>query len=1085
MRYTIGLDVGTASVGWAVINNDLDRIEDLGVRTFQQAENQKNGESLALPRRTARSARRRINRRRSRLNQIKNLFISHNFLTREEINSSHNSPNNPYEIRYRSLSKLISNQELFIAIYHITKRRGYKSNRKKVKEVVKDDEQVLASIAHNQNLLTKYASPGEMFFKDPFFAEAKRNKAGDYKKCMVREALIEEINIILSKQQELGNNLITEKFYKEILYSASFQRPFASGDDIKKKVGKCVFEKNEIRAPKASPSFQLFNFLQKINHIRIINNEEERSLSELERKILINKAYSQKEINFNTVRDALSITSEEKFNIIYFVKKNKEETLSEDEIRKNAERSTKIPSLTTNYIFKDKFEDKWKQYENNRDILDKIAEIFTFYKTDDDIIKNLKGLNLEEKIIENLLDLSFSKFGHLSLKAINQIIPFLEEGLTYDKACEKAGYDFKGVGKNNCIKLPPLKLDSQEGYSITNPVVRRSIAQTIKVVNAIIDQFGEPESINIELARDLARNYRERREIIKHQLENKHKNEESEKSIKENFKREPSGQDINKYKLYTEQNGQCLYSGKSIDENRLFDDGYTEVDHIIPFSRSFNDSYSNKALVLSSVNQNKLNRTPYEWMGEDKELWSNFEARVNSMNLGFKKKNNLLIKKVIKDDFAARELNDTRYISKFLKNYIQRNLKFADSDKKNKVLTINGQATAYIRKRLGLNKDREEGHKHHAQDAVITAVVTPSLIYKINKLSKYGEILKYVQYNKPLENIEDKETGSNFDKDTISEIKEIAKHKDKISFPEPWDGFADELRARISDNPKERILLIKNKYKGYKDTSDLSFVRPIFVSQMPKRKITGQAHKETLRSPKMFIKGEHASAVKIPITDITLNDLPNLMGGEKLLYKALKKRLEEFDDNPKKAFSADNPFYKPLKNGENSPIVRSLRVKSNDQKSGMLINNNKALVDQDSMVRIDIFSKLNNKNKDEYYIIPIYAYHFAKKELPNKVITIGRPESEWLEIDNSYKFIFSLYPGDLVKLIKQDKIIFGYYMGCNRFTAAINLKEHNSLIQSLGNGIKSLDKIEKYVVDMLGRCYLVKNEKRQLIIKKH
>ena len=76
-----------------------------------------------------------------------------------------------------------------------------------------------------------------------------------------------------------------------------------------------------------------------------------------------------------------------------------------------------------------------------------------------------------------------------------------------------------------------------------------------------------------------------------------------------------TGLDIVKFKLYQEQDGVCLYSGKNLDPSRLFEPGYADVDHIVPYSRCFDDSYQNKVLVLASENRQKGNRLPYEYLG--------------------------------------------------------------------------------------------------------------------------------------------------------------------------------------------------------------------------------------------------------------------------------------------------------------------------------------------------------------------------------------------------------------------------------------------------------------------------------------
>lgn len=161
MKYSLGLDIGTTSVGWAVINEDKQRIENLGVRIFERPENPKNGESLAKPRRDARSARRRLKRRRERLDYLKQFFVERGLLSEEEISNLMSYDKgyvhkNPYTIRCRAIKEKVPNDELFTALYHIAKRRGYKSNRRSVEEKDKESGCVLKAIKTNQPLLARH-----------------------------------------------------------------------------------------------------------------------------------------------------------------------------------------------------------------------------------------------------------------------------------------------------------------------------------------------------------------------------------------------------------------------------------------------------------------------------------------------------------------------------------------------------------------------------------------------------------------------------------------------------------------------------------------------------------------------------------------------------------------------------------------------------------------------------------------------------------------------------------------------------------------------------------------------------------------
>lgn len=1068
MKYTIGLDLGTTSVGWAVIDTDNNKIADLGVRIFESAENPKDGKSLAEPRRNARSMRRRLARRGSRLNKIKEIFIKEKILSKEDIIRIHSSPNNPYQFRANGLNRILTNSELFIAIYHLAKRRGYKSNRKKILET-KDDEskKVLSSIEENKKLLKEKGclTVGEMFYKelsdnknDLTFAGI-RNKPGSYKHSVSREMLEEELILILNTQKKLGNKIVTDSFIDKFVQydenndpigAFNFQRHYAQGEILKKMVGICTFEnkkngfpEDEMRAAKSTYTFQYFNFLQKLNHTAV----DGRPFTNEEKKLLIEKVFTTKTISYGQIRSWLNLPDDQRFNIVYALSRKdvEDKTTGEiEELKNDFEKKQKFPALTHYHEIKNIISGNdeyfWQKIEKDIVVIDTIAEVLTLYKTDKDIKEHLAEIEIDgkknvfpadvlngkfekDKQKKGLLDLSFTKFGHLSLKALRKIIPFLEQGMTYDKAVAAADERYGKNLRTRTYKLQPIDKDD---YSITNPVVKRTISQTIKVVNAIIDKYGSPDEVHIELGRELSKNHRDRRDIIKNQTANRTKNENALENIKAKGIIEPSGKDIVKYKLWNEQGCKCAYSGKPIDENRLFEDGYTQIDHIIPFSRSFDDSYNNKVLVLTAENQNKLNKLPYEAFGHNEERWQEFENLISTMNLSYRKKNNLLLKKYVMEELTARTLNDTRFLSKYLKNYIENTLEFAKSDKKRRVITVNGAATAYLRSRWGLNKNRNETDTHHAQDAAVVAVTNSSLINKVAYDAKIGEVRKAFKRN-----------PKTVKPDTESDIttEDIEQAKEKNRFPEPWEGFSYDLVGEL---------------------------KKVFVSRMPRRKTTGKVHDETLRSPKLF--SENKSSVRKPLTSITEKMLiENRSTVDPGIYDRLLEQLRAHGGDAKKAFT--EPFYKIRRDGTNGPVVRTLKITTDGQKSGMLINDKKALADRGSMIRADVFSKKNNKGEKRYYFSPVYA------------------DRNLEEINDDFEF--SLYPGDLIKSTKSGIETFWYYKAADVNNGArFDVDKHDrSKNPSTKNGswrlsIGTLDKLDKYVVDILGNYYLVKKEKR-------
>ena len=247
--------------------------------------------------------------------------------------------------------------------------------------------------------------------------------------------------------------------------------------------------------------------------------------------------------------------------------------------------------------------------------LDNIGQILSTYKSDNKRTEELSALGLEKKIIDALLGINgLSKFAHLSLKALRKINPYLEEGKIYNEACAAAGYDFKVHANTQKTELLPAYKEEMD--DITSPVARRAIAQSIKVINAIIrEQKCSPVYINIELAREMAKGFDERTQIDKANKENQAKNERIMERIRTEFhKSNPTGMDLIKLKLWEEQDGRSPYSQKAISINRLFEPGYVDIDHIVPYSISFDDSFKNKVLVFSDENRDKGNRLPIAYL---------------------------------------------------------------------------------------------------------------------------------------------------------------------------------------------------------------------------------------------------------------------------------------------------------------------------------------------------------------------------------------------------------------------------------------------------------------------------------------
>ena len=1079
--YGIGLDIGVTSVGWAVLALDGEEkprgIIDMGSRIFDAAEHPKTGASLALPRREARSARRRLRRHRHRKERIRELIVSSGLLGREELNSLFDGQlTDVYALRVKALDEKLSREEFARVLLHLAQRRGFRSNRKNAGD--KEEGKLLEAVGENKKRMEAmgYRTAGEMLLKDETFARYKRNKGGQYIATITRDMTEDEARKIFAAQRSFGADFAgaeLEEAYLEILLS---QRSFDEGpggespyggSQIGKMIGKCTFEEGELRAAKASYSFEYFTLLQKINHIRVLRGGDSRPLTAGEREKLIALAHKTENLNYLQIRKELGLSPEESFNTLRY---------SENIDLETAEKKEKYCYLKAYHQMRRAAEKACKGSFAALSIEQRnaVGTVLSIYKSSAKIREGLAAAEIPDILIDQFEGLNFSKFGHLSVKACDRLIPYLEQGMNYNDACAAAGYDFRGhEGGEKHFTLPPLPDDQNE---ITSPVVLRAVSQTIKVVNAIIRKQGtSPTYINIELAREMAKDFSERKKLEKEMDENRARNERAMERIRNEYgKTDATGQDLVKLKLYEEQGGVCAYSQKQMSLARLFAPNYAEVDHIVPYSLSFDDSYKNKVLVLTEENRNKGNRLPLQYLtGQRRE---NFIVWVNSAVRDQRKKRLLLKEGFTPEDeqnFKERNLQDTKTMSRFLLNYIRDNLEFAPSDKgrKKRVTAVNGAVTSYMRKRWGITKIREDGDLHHAVDAVVIACTTDGMIQQLSRYAAFREC----EYSQT-------EAGSlAVDPQTGEVLRQ---------FPYPWPQFRKELEARLCNDPSRVIAGLRLPFYMEEDAPE---ARPLFVSRMPRRKVTGAAHKDTVKSAKAADEG--LAIVKRPLTALKLDKDGEIADyympqSDRLLYEALKARLRQFGGDGAKAFA--EPFYKPKSDGTPGPLVNKVKL-CEPTTLNVPVQQDTAIADNDSMVRIDVF----HVEGDGYYLVPIYVADTLKPELPSRACVAFKPYAEWKEMQEK-DFIFSLYPNDLIRVthkrgLKLTKVFkestlpstvevkseFLYYKGAGIAGAVISCINHDNTYEVKSLGIKTLEKLEKYTVDVLGEVHPVKKEKRQ------
>ena len=340
---------------------------------------------------------------------------------------------------------------------------------------------------------------------------------------------------------------------------------------------------------------------------------------------------------------------------------------------------------------------------------------------------------------------------------------------------------------------------------------------------------------------------------------------------------------------------------------------------------------------------------------------------------------------------------------------------------------------------------------------------------RISEYAKYKE----TEYQNP-------ETGEYFDVD--KNTGEVINR-----FPMPYAWFRNELLMRCSEDPSR--ILHEMPLPNY--ATDEA-VAPIFVSRMPKHKVRGSAHKETIRQS-FEEDGKKFTVSKTPLTDLKLKngEIENYFNPESdvLLYNALKERLIAFGGDAKKAFEA--PFHKPKSDGSEGPLVKKVKLICKSTLTVPVLKNT-AVADNGSMVRVDVFFV----EGEGYYLVPIYVADTVRKELPNKAITRGKEYSHWKIMQDS-DFTFSVYPNDLIGFVSSAPVTFSlinksstlapskrlkeglvYYKSTGISTASFRVVNHDNTYQVSSLGIKTLIRLEKYQVDVLGNISKVAKEKR-------
>lgn len=795
-KRVLGLDLGPNSIGWAIIDEAIPgteaRIIDAGVRVFAEgvdAYDSAKEKSRNEARRIARGMRRQTKRRVLRRKRLTQALIECGLFPSDLEEQEKLLSQNPYELRAKAIdpSAHLSLFQIGRVLLHLSRRRGFLSNRKTDKQST-EAVGMLQEIQQNEK---ERIESGEKtlgsWLNSKFNAlDHKQRKTGDSirGRHLSRQQYLNEFEEIWRAQSQRLPEIFTDTLKYGRLGNVNYPCiPKKSDGESNQSllslygiyglvffqrkmywkpstIGRCELEPKEKRCPIGDRRFQYFRLLQEVNNLKFIDPESKQDtfLNSQQRKKVIDKLRSSEKLDFSQIRKLLGFPESVRFNL------------------EKGERA-KLKGNRTDAVLasKNSLGSSWRTFSEDKK---------------NDIVQNLLDPNIDElEFIElakkrwDLDDAQATKlllaplptgYGALSLKAITKLTPFLEQGLIYsaskaeESALHSAGYLRRDQLRRRLFDfLPnPQRRKNTPIGNIPNPVVKRTLSEVRKLVNAILREYGKPDEIHVEMARDLQMGKLKRDEYNKTIRERERTRESIAKTLIEHGQR-PSRENILRYQLWLEQRHECIYTGRIISQAQLWGEGGgIEVDHILPQSRTLDDSIQNKVLCFREANEEKGDRTPFEWLsGANPEKFEAIASRamqlVRDNRMSYAKYKRIVQKELSTDDFVARQLVDTAYITKATAEYLRC---LFDSD--HHVLGLKGRLTAELRWQWGLETLLEElpdspawaegtklrpgeknraDHRHHALDAIVIALTSRSTLQSlsnyIRKRPKDGELM--------------------------------------------------------------------------------------------------------------------------------------------------------------------------------------------------------------------------------------------------------------------------------------------------------------------------------------------------------
>ena len=679
------------------------KIYRLGVRIFPEARDPK-GVPLNQERRQARLRRRQLRRRRERRRLLEDLLYAAGLLPpRNSSDWEQVMKCDPYELRRRASPRCASQEgetlsphEIGRAIYHLAQRRHFKG--RDIDEIsdttddtkdgdVNDDADNRQATSARDQAVQALDREGATLGAWLAARGPHERKRGEH---LTRETVEREFN-------EVWIPRIPESFRASVRDAILFQRPVFWRLNT---LGKCRFVPHARVCPKGFWLSQQQRMLEKLNNLAFAGGNQ-RPLDPEERQAILARLQTQASMTWSGVQQALA-------------------PLYRSRGERGAERALKFnlkeggeKGLLGNPVeakLADIFGSEWRDHPRKQEIRDALprqilqADYEEVGRQRVIILSKAKRKKRREEIVRNfvaefgLSDAQATKIETLKLpsgwvpysaEALEAMLPHLEDGVRFGALINGPDWEewraetFPGREQptGEVFDRLPSPVDREEREHIANlrnPTVARARNELRKVVNNLIDLYGKPDLVRIEVARDVGNSKRQREEKASGIRRQERRRKTARETLQQNGIAEPSRADVEKWMLWEECGHRCPYTGDLISFEALFKTGDFEVEHIWPRSRCLDNSFRNKTLCRTDVNLQKGNQIPYEFFRDNEEEWDAVDNRLAGMKAP-KGGTGMSPGKIqrfqahaIPEDFAARQLNDTGYAAREAVAYLKK-----------------------------------------------------------------------------------------------------------------------------------------------------------------------------------------------------------------------------------------------------------------------------------------------------------------------------------------------------------------------------------------------------------------------------